>query len=814
MVKYATDSQKHDSLEKYGFLSKLGGKLKIWKRRWFVLRNGELFYYKSQHDVLHKPQGSIKLDEQTSIVHTKGELTFEITNSKKTYYFTADSLSETEKWIRMLQKYLKRQATSFLLEHMETKAVVKGWLTKVKHGVTRKCWCVLLGRYFLYYKSPSDKTPYGQIHLRDARIEDVDNTNDSDDETDVSMTTKQTVAIWPQYQGPTYLMVPTKHEKETWLYHLTVAAGGGMGNVGTEYEQLIAKVMEIDGDLNSVFWKHPMLLHTKEPITRPLTTLPSEDLQAKAVDIFKSLIQFTYTAVESSCLEFHVNLVQTILDQCVKHPELQNELYCQLIKQTSQHPVQHKTAVQNLLLCGKHSWYLCHGTPTSPTNSVMDLSDSKMNPASHVFIQGWQLLSICSSLFLPKQSIMWLLKVHLQRNADPRSEIGKYAIFCQRALERTIIKGIREAKPSRMEVMSMLLRHPYHHSLPISIPVHFLNNAYQVVSFDGSTTVQEFLTALHKAISMRDSSQSGFSLYTDDPGEGDVEHCLHVNMKVCDVISRWEHTYREYHSGKLDSSSTIRLIYKNRLYFKSSCKLETEKERLLLTYQVNEEIVQGRFPLNKDLALELASLMAQIEFGDVRSSVSDSSQLGGGGGTLSSTSHQSSITHQLSSIIDRFYPKKYRESDDDQRSVSAKLLERWSSLRGRSCQDCVRVYLAVVRKWPYCGAKLFLTKLKSSSVDDIWIAVHEEGITVLEYSTMQPINSYDYRSVITFGGWKDDFMLVVNQLIESAPHHYEHHTEKLIFIMPKAKILEITLLIASYINVRVQRPSQDASPDI
>lgn len=54
------------------------------------------------------------------------------------------------------------------------------------------------------------------------------------------------------------------------------------------------------------------------------------------------------------------------------------------------------------------------------------------------------------------------------------------------------------------------------------------------------------------------------------------------------------------------------LFFFFRLYFKSSCKLETEKERLLLTYQVNEEIVQGRFPLNKDLALELASLMAQV----------------------------------------------------------------------------------------------------------------------------------------------------------------------------------------------------------
>ena len=49
-----------------------------------------------------------------------------------------------------------------------------------------------------------------------------------------------------------------------------------------------------------------------------------------------------------------------------------------------------------------------------------------------------------------------------------------------------------------------------------------------------------------------------------------------------------------------------------RLYFKSTSRLETEKEKLLLTYQVNEEIVSGRFPLNRDLALELASLMAQV----------------------------------------------------------------------------------------------------------------------------------------------------------------------------------------------------------
>lgn len=72
------------------------------------------------------------------------------------------------------------------------------------------------------------------------------------------------------------------------------------------------------------------------------------------------------------------------------------------------------------LLCGSHSWFTCDASPTSPTNSLMDLSDSKLNPNNSVFVQGWQLLAMCLSLFIPKQSILWYLKAHLQRNADPR----------------------------------------------------------------------------------------------------------------------------------------------------------------------------------------------------------------------------------------------------------------------------------------------------------------------------------------------------------------------------------------------------------
>ena len=41
--------------------------------------------------------------------------------------------------------------------------------------------------------------------------------------------------------------------------------------------------------------------------------------------------------------------------------------------------------------------------------------------------------------------------------------------------------------------------------------------------------------------------------------------------------------------------------------------METDKERLLLCYQVNQQVVQGKFPVNRELAFELASLMAQVK---------------------------------------------------------------------------------------------------------------------------------------------------------------------------------------------------------
>uniref|UniRef100_A0A8C2B7I8 Pleckstrin homology domain containing, family H (with MyTH4 domain) member 1 n=1 Tax=Cyprinus carpio TaxID=7962 RepID=A0A8C2B7I8_CYPCA len=748
---YSCESVGPESLEKTGYLLKMGSQVKAWKRRWFILRNGEILYYKSPSDVIRKPQGQMELSSSCHIARGEGAQTFQLITEKKTFYLAADSPNILEDWIKVLQNVLKVQASGPISMNKEAKATVRGWLTKVKHGHSKLLWCALIGKVFYYYRNQDDKFPLGQLRLREARVEEVDRSCDSDEDYEAGgrgfLSSHFTLVVHPKEQSPTYLLVGTKQEKDTWLYHLTVAAGSCTSlRVGTEYEQLIGKLLDVDGDPDSALWRREVLCFSKEGLRYPLTTLPSEALQTEALKLFKSCQLFINVLVESPSIDYHTSLAQNALQVCLTHPELQNEMYCQLIKQTN-----------------------CR----TPHNYC------------------WQLLSLCVALFLPQHHFLWYLRQYLQRNADPRTEVGKYAVYCQRSVERTSQNGEREAKPSRMEILSILLRNPYHHSLPFSIPVHFMNNTYEVVGFDGSTTVEEFLNTVNQRAGMRKPQISGFALFTDDPSGKDLEHCLQPSNKICDVISKWEQALKELHPGKYEGTRIVRLTYKSRLCFRAQAKGETERERLLLAYQVNEEVQQGHFPVSKELALEVAALMAQVEHGDLdRPAIS------------SIGSSQLKTQQVLLQVLERFYPKRYKQecSMEQLRELSERLATKWSVLHGCTASECVRIYLTVARKWPLFGAKLFSAKpLPPSSLEQtrLWLAVNEDGLSVLDY-TMHPFVTYPYQSVITFGGCKEDFILVVSQNKDQALG--KKTVDKLLFAMAKPKILELTLLMASYIN--------------
>ncbi|XP_061651340.1 pleckstrin homology domain-containing family H member 1 isoform X2 [Phyllopteryx taeniolatus] len=752
---YSCESIGPETLEKCGYLLKMSSHVKAWKRRWFILRNGEILYYKSPSDVIRKPQGQVELNSSCRIVRAEGAQTVQLITEKKTFYLAADSPNILEEWIRVLQNFLKVQASGPVsVQLTRAKPTVTGWLTKVKHGHSKLVWCCLVGKVFYYYRNPEDKLPLGQLQLRSASVQEVDRSCDSDEDYEAGvrggfLSSHCTLAVKPGDQSPSYLLVRTKQEKDAWLYHLCVAAGGGANlKVGTECEQLIGKLLDADGDAECSLWQSDALSFSKEGLRSPLTTLPSDALQTEALKLFKSCQLFINVLVESPSVDYHTSLAQNALQVCLSHPELHNEMYCQLIKQTN-----------------------------------------RRTPHNYSATQCWQLLSLCVALFLPQQHFLWYLRQHLHRNADPSSDVGKYAVYCQRSMDRTLHNGEREAKPSRMEIVSILLRNPYHHSLPFSIPVHFMNNTYQVVGFDGSATVEEFLNTLNQRIGMRSPQLSGFALFTDDPSGKDLEHCLLPTAKICDVISKWEQALKELHPGKNEGTRIVRLTYKKRLCFRSQVKGETERERLLLAHQVNDNVQQGHFPVNKELALEVAALMAQVEHGDLER-------------TASAISPQPKSQLMLLQALERFYPKRYKHDcgAEQLRELCERLASKWSTLRSCSAAECVRIYLTVARRWPLFGAKLFSVKAVPPAPYEqgpAWLAVNEDGLYVLDYA-MHTLASYPYQSAVTFGGCCDDFMLVTSQ--QKEPGGGKTSVEKLLFAMAKPKILELTLLMASYMN--------------
>ncbi len=57
-----------------------------------------------------------------------------------------------------------------------------------------------------------------------------------------------------------------------------------------------------------------------------------------------------------------------------------------------------------------------------------------------------------------------------------------------------------------------------------------------MVGFDGSTTIAEFLNDLNTELGCRPVDVSGFTIFSDDPLDKELEHALHLDDKVRTLI--------------------------------------------------------------------------------------------------------------------------------------------------------------------------------------------------------------------------------------------------------------------------------------
>uniref|UniRef100_A0ACB8ETR3 Uncharacterized protein n=1 Tax=Sphaerodactylus townsendi TaxID=933632 RepID=A0ACB8ETR3_9SAUR len=173
--------------------------------------------------------------------------------------------------------------------------------------------------------------------------------------------------------------------------------------------------------LDQMYRNNPILRYTAGPIYAPLLPFPygvgeNADVSSRGYAALRDeAVQLFHSLQQLEGVREPAHLVQGVLQTCLDLPPLVDEIYCQLVKQTTQPPV----------------------------------------PGTSANLRYWQLLACMSCTFLPSPPVQSYLQLHLQRteNQFPGSEMAQYGHFIREALCKT--KG-GERVPSLDEIAGLM----------------------------------------------------------------------------------------------------------------------------------------------------------------------------------------------------------------------------------------------------------------------------------------------------------------------------------------------------------------------
>ncbi|XP_030845924.1 unconventional myosin-X isoform X3 [Strongylocentrotus purpuratus] len=549
----------------------------------------------------------------------------------------------------------------------------------------------------------------------------------------------------------------------------------------TPFQTLIKEIREVGqaGDLKAlerIYQLNPILRSTPHPIKAPLLPLPyghissSPDkgystLQDEAVKIFPAL-QGSLDNVPDP-----LPLIQTILQTAHDLKPLRDEVYCQVVKQTTQ---------------------------------VLD-------PDGHNNLRNWQLIACMAATFLPSRNILRYVRFHIKRQMDmyPDTQMSKYGAFALDALKRT---RTREFPPSRQEIIAILGRRE------MNATVHCHGEGSCQITINSSTTAGQVVHTLIKGMGL-EKCHNRFALYERS---GQVEKAIDDRTVIADVLTKFE----RYVARNLSDRGKPW-----QLFFKLFCFLDTKNveqdsiEYMFMYEQSVEDVLRNLFPASHDKLVHLAALRMESLKGDylegdwIRDlsmvypverfknankkeendfagfpSLSRSRKEGVISGTLRGLGEKTLKRLQKSasdeSILDSVYA-------DDISATTSAVIEKWKTLKHLSPDQAQEAFMNIIRQWQYYGARLFEVECRDTRYPSgLWLAVGVDMVAIHKQGMASPIEEIPYEKILSFGApILNEYKIVV-----------EGRRDELTF--ETTQVFEIAKLMKAYINEIVKKRQQ------
>ncbi|QCD81841.1 kinesin-like protein KIN-14E isoform X2 [Vigna unguiculata] len=437
-----------------------------------------------------------------------------------------------------------------------------------------------------------------------------------------------------------------------------------------------------------------MLSFQKDPIPTSLLKL-NVDLVSRATKLFQIILK--YMGIDASdrvtpiSLDERVELVGKLYKQNLKRPELRDELFVQISKQT------------------------------------------RNNPERQYLIKAWELMYLCASSMSPSKDISSYLSEYIHNVANgvaTDSEIQVLALNSLNALKHSVKAGPRHIIPGREEIEALLT------GRKLTTIVFFLDETFEEIAYDMSTTVSDAVQELAGLIKL--SAYSSFSLFecrkvvtgSKAPDVGNEEYIgLDENKYIGDLLA-------EFKVAKDRSKGEIlhcKLIFKKKL-FRESDEAVTEPMFVQLSYvQLQHDYILGNYPIGRDDAAQLSALqiLAEIGFLSTPESCTD-----------------------WNSLLERFLPRQISMTRA-KREWEYDIISRYRSLENLTKDDARQQFLRILRALPYGNSVFFNVRKIDDPIGllpgRIILGINKRGIHFFRPVPKEYLHSAELRDIMQFG---------------------------------------------------------------